>query len=92
MTDVVPLVSEGVRPHGGKELDRFVNAHAGARGQRDSPSFREQLLLDATDADRRIHRYWTLTGKFFGARITVGQAHNWVYNALAHSSGLQQAE
>lgn len=92
MTDVVPLVSEGVRPHGGKELDRFVNAHAGARGQCDSPNFREQLLLDATDADRRIHRYWALTGQFLGARITVGQAHNWVYNALAHSSGLQQAE
>ncbi|WP_051165167.1 hypothetical protein, partial [Nocardia testacea] len=57
--DVVPLVSKGVRPRAGSELDRFVNAHAHARGKRDSPRFREQLLINATDADHRIHRYWT---------------------------------
>ncbi|MBF6329384.1 MerR family transcriptional regulator [Nocardia transvalensis] len=86
MEDVVPLVSEGVRPHAGSELDRFVNAHASARGERDSPRFREQLLIDATDTDHRIHRYWTLTGQFLGTRVTVGRAHHWLYDALTHST------
>ncbi|UGT43733.1 MerR family transcriptional regulator [Nocardia yamanashiensis] len=89
MADVVPLVSEGVRPRGGAELDRYVGAHAGARGERDSPRFREQLLGNATDTDRRIHRYWALTTRFLGPRITVGQAHNWVYDALAGSAAAQ---
>lgn len=85
MADVVPLVTDGVRPRGGDELDRFVDAHAGARGERDTPSFRAQLLNDATDSDQRIHRYWTLTEQLLGARITVGRAHNWVYRALVDS-------
>ncbi|WP_378730526.1 MerR family transcriptional regulator [Nocardia brasiliensis] len=91
MTDVVPYISAGVRPHSGNELDRFVNAHASARGERDSPRFREQLLVDATDGDHRIHRYWALTRQFLGTRVTVGQAHNWVYDALAHSTGAPAA-
>ncbi len=89
MADVVPLVSKGVRPRGGAELDRYVGAHAGARGERDSPRFREQLLGNATDTDHRIHRYWALTTRFLGPRITVGQAHNWVYDALAGSAVAQ---
>ncbi|MFI2474087.1 MerR family transcriptional regulator [Nocardia xishanensis] len=92
MADVVPLVSEGVRPRAGGELDRFVNAHASARGERDSPRFREQLLIGATDTDHRIHRYWALTGQFFGTRVTVGQAHHWVYDALAQSVQLAPTE
>lgn len=91
MADVVARVSEGARPRGGSELDRYVNAHARARGERDSPRFRKQLLIDATDTDHRIHRYWALTGQLFGARITVGPAHNWLYDALAHSIGLADA-
>lgn len=83
MTDVAALVSKGVRPHSGSELDRFVNAHANARGERDSPRFRKQLLLNATDTDHRIHRYWALTSQLLGTRATVGPAHNWVYEALA---------
>ncbi|MFJ9364499.1 MerR family transcriptional regulator [Nocardia sp. NPDC101769] len=86
IVDVVPLVAEGVRPHAGTELDRFVNAHADARGEHDSPRFREQLLIDATDSDHRIHRYWALTERFFGPRVTIGRAHNWLYNALANST------
>lgn len=89
LTDVVPLVSDGVRPHGGSELDRFVNAHARARGARDSPRFREQLLTGATDTDDRIHQYWALTVQLFGTQVvTAGRAHNWLYAALAqqHSS------
>ncbi|MFE2959323.1 MerR family transcriptional regulator [Nocardia tengchongensis] len=86
MKDVVPLVAEGVRPHPGNELDRFVHAHATARGERDSPRFRAQLLHGATDDDFRIHRYWDLTAQLLGPRITVGRAHDWLYNALAHSA------
>ncbi|WP_218026763.1 MerR family transcriptional regulator [Nocardia inohanensis] len=85
MAEVVPLVSEGVRPRGGGELDRYVAAHAGARGEYDTPGFRERLLTGATDSDHRIHRYWALTSEFLGSRLTVGQAHNWVYDALARS-------
>ncbi len=86
MTEVVPLVSAGVRPRGGGELDRFVDAHARARGETDSPGFRERMLVDATDTDHRIHRYWALTQRFLGTRITVGRAHDWVYSALARDA------
>lgn len=86
ITDVVPLVAEGVPPHPGNELDRFVTAHATARGERDSRQFREHLLLDATDSDPRIHHYWALTDRLLGARVTIGRAHNWLYYALAHST------
>ncbi|WP_158271271.1 hypothetical protein [Nocardia sp. MDA0666] len=43
------------------------------------------MLADATDGDHRIHRYWALTGHFLDSRVTVGQAHNWLYAALAGS-------
>ncbi|MFB8004520.1 MerR family transcriptional regulator [Nocardia sp. NPDC056000] len=86
MTDVVPLISSGVAPRGGRELDRFVGAHATARGERDSPRFRARLLIDGPDTDRRIDRYWALTERLLGPRITVGRAHRWVYDALAHSA------
>ncbi|WP_433662339.1 MerR family transcriptional regulator [Nocardia sp. CA-128927] len=91
LTDVVPLLSAGVRPHAGRELDRFVNAHARARGERDSLRFRQYLLIDATDTDHRIHRYWALTGQLLGTRITVGPAHNWIYDALARSTDVADA-
>ncbi|MGW0252721.1 MerR family transcriptional regulator [Nocardia goodfellowii] len=86
MVDVVPLVAEAVPPYAGGELDRFVAAHARARGERDSPSFRSQLLSDATDTDYRIQRYWTLTEQFFPSRVTIGRAHDWLFNALADST------
>ncbi|MFE3060856.1 MerR family transcriptional regulator [Nocardia sp. NPDC059239] len=91
LTDVVPLVVEGVQPHASVELDRFVNAHASARGELDSPRFRQQLLIDATDADHRIHRYWALTGQLLGTRVTVGPTHHWLYAALANSTDLADA-
>ncbi|WP_297628913.1 MerR family transcriptional regulator [Nocardia sp.] len=84
--DVMALVSKGVQPHAGAGLDRFVDAHAAARGEQDSPQFRERLLVDATDTDHRIHRYWALTAQLFGAPATVGHAHSWLYNALADST------
>ncbi|MQY29966.1 MerR family transcriptional regulator [Nocardia aurantia] len=89
MTEVAALVADGVPPRGGDELDRFVGAHADARGDRDSTRFRRQLLTGATDTDRRIHRYWALTGRFLGPRVTVGRAHHWVFSALVHSTADQ---
>lgn len=88
MEDVVALVTDGVRPDRGSELDRFVIAHASARGEHDTPRFREHMLADATDSDHRIHRYWALTGHFLDSRVTVGQAHNWLYDALSSSTDL----
>lgn len=87
LMDVFPLVSEGVRPHDGDELDRFVDAHAHARGQRDSPQFRKQLQADATDTDHRIHRYWSLSAQLSSTPATIGQAHHWLYDALNRSTG-----
>ncbi|WP_200881283.1 MerR family transcriptional regulator [Nocardia otitidiscaviarum] len=86
MVDVVPLVADGVRPRPGRELDRFVHAHADARGQQDSPRFREELL-GATVSDPRLHRYWALTAQFLGTRVTVGRAHDWLLEALGQSTG-----
>ncbi|KZM72839.1 hypothetical protein AWN90_29170 [Nocardia terpenica] len=88
--DVIPLVSKGVRPHGGSELDGFVEAHASARRERDSRRFREQLLVGATDTDHRIHRYWALIGQLFGTSVTVGQAHHWLYDALVYCAAPQE--
>lgn len=87
MVDVVARVAEGARPRGGSELDRFVAAHAGARGRRDSWDFRTRLLAGATDSDRRIRHYWALTAQLLGARITVGRALGWVDDALTAAIG-----
>ncbi|MFI1919423.1 MerR family transcriptional regulator [Nocardia sp. NPDC020380] len=73
-------------PRPGPELDRFVDAHAAARGIRDTPRFRRQLLSGATDSDPRIHRYWNLTGEVIGA-MTTGAAQDWLYRALEQSAG-----
>ena len=91
LEDVVAHISKGVLPRDGSELDRFVRAHASARGQCDSLRFREQMLIGATDTDQRIHRYWALTARFLGTRVTVGQAHHWLYDALASSTDCTDA-
>ncbi|MBL1075678.1 MerR family transcriptional regulator [Nocardia sp. 2] len=85
MTDVAALVSGGIEPRSGSELDRFVDAHARAQGERDTPDFRQRLLTDATDSDPRIHRYWSLTEQLLGTRLIVGPVHNWLYEALARA-------
>ncbi|MFE3543562.1 MerR family transcriptional regulator [Nocardia sp. NPDC059177] len=82
LVDVLPLVATGTRPDAGVQLDRFVDVHAGARAERDSPRFRAELLVGATDTDQRIHRYWTLTAQLFGGTATVGHAHGWLFDAL----------
>ncbi|MBF6299470.1 MerR family transcriptional regulator [Nocardia amamiensis] len=72
------------RPGPGPELDQFVDAHAAARGTRDTPQFRHELLIGATDTDPRIHRYWRLTDEVTGVP-TLGAAHHWLYDALTRS-------
>lgn len=83
LVDVLPLVGSGVRPDRGSELDRFVDVHARVRAERDTPRFRAQLLHDATDRDRRIHRYWALTAQLAGTATTIGHAHGWLFDALS---------
>ncbi|MFC9894568.1 MerR family transcriptional regulator [Nocardia sp. NPDC127579] len=82
LIEVMPLVSARERPRAGTELDRFVDVHAGARGEQDCATFRRLLLADATDEDPRIHRYWTLTGVVSRTPVTVGRAHDWLYRSL----------
>ncbi|MGO4615866.1 MerR family transcriptional regulator [Nocardia sp. 2YAB30] len=79
------LLLANQQPRPGPELDQFVDAHAAARGERDTPQFRRQLLAGADDTDHRIHRYWSLTSELIGAP-TVGAAHHWLYNALTQSA------
>ena len=82
---VAPLVAEGRPPRPGAELDHYVGIHATARGRRDTPTFRRQLLTDAAGADRRIRRYWHLTTTFTGAAVTTGAAQLWLFDALTTS-------
>ncbi|WP_067821089.1 MerR family transcriptional regulator [Nocardia inohanensis] len=82
LVEVIPFVAANTHPHPGPELDRFVAAHAKARNERDSREFRNHLLANASDADRRIRRYWTLTADLLDTSATVGQAHHWLYEAL----------
>ncbi|MFR9773431.1 MerR family transcriptional regulator [Nocardia sp. SC052] len=74
----------GQPPRPGPELDQFVDAHAAARGTRDTPQFRQELLSGATDADHRVLRYWRLTDRITNTP-TVGAAHHWLYLALTRS-------
>ncbi|MEV4238061.1 MerR family transcriptional regulator [Nocardia sp. NPDC049737] len=74
--------SLGTQPHTGPELDRFIDAHATARRDRDTPRLRYRLLDDAPDNDPRIHRYWKLTTEITGT-TTAGAALDWLYRALA---------
>ncbi|MFQ6395411.1 MerR family transcriptional regulator [Nocardia sp. KC 131] len=78
-----PFIGTDADP--GHVLDRFVEAHASARGERDTPRFRERLLADLPADNRRIHRYWRITGEITGAP-TTGNAQRWLYDALHRST------
>ncbi|MFE6921399.1 MerR family transcriptional regulator [Nocardia sp. NPDC057663] len=80
-----PLVASGRAPAPGAELDRYVDAHATARGLADTPAFRRRLLADAEGADR-LRRYWQLTATLTGETVTSGAAHLWLFDALAAST------
>ncbi|WP_157121737.1 MerR family transcriptional regulator [Nocardia violaceofusca] len=81
---VDPLVAAHVEPRPGAELDRFLAAHAAARGVRPTAEFRRRLLYGADDYDPRIRRYWTLTTEITGT-TTTGAAQDWLYRALSRS-------
>ncbi|WP_019927656.1 MerR family transcriptional regulator [Nocardia sp. BMG111209] len=79
---VDPLLTAGIPPRPGPELDHFLAAHATARHESDTPLFRQRIRHGANDSDPRIHRYWTLTGEII-ATTTTGAALNWLHRALA---------
>ncbi|WP_198347588.1 MerR family transcriptional regulator [Nocardia terrae] len=85
ISDLIPLVSTAAPPTPGNELDRFVQAHATARGENDSPRFRKQLHTASPTPDPRTHRFWTLTHRLLGTDITVGPPHDWLCAALTIS-------
>ncbi|MBB5916905.1 DNA-binding transcriptional MerR regulator [Nocardia transvalensis] len=78
-----PLIAADQPPRPGRALDRFVYAHAAARGVRDTPGFRARLRHGGHDHDRRLYRYWHLTGELTGASTTAGAAQRWLFDALA---------
>ncbi|WP_280220794.1 MerR family transcriptional regulator [Nocardia neocaledoniensis] len=92
LVEVVAQVGVGAPPRPGRALDRFVAAHAAARGEHDSPHFRNQLLRDASDSDPRVRRYWECTALLLGERITVGRALHWVHGALTHPPEDERAD
>ncbi|MEV5647267.1 MerR family transcriptional regulator [Nocardia sp. NPDC052254] len=81
---VDPLLTTRTPPRPGPELDCFLDAHTTARNERDTPGFRQRLLLGADDSDPRLHRYWELTGAIT-ATTTAGAALRWLREALAQS-------
>ncbi|WFB05860.1 MerR family transcriptional regulator [Streptomyces sp. LX-29] len=69
-------------------LDAYVVAHACARGERDTPSFRRTLARTAAlDRSASMHRYWRHVGDLTGERVTVGEAHSSLLDALDGSVG-----
>ncbi|MFI6366711.1 MerR family transcriptional regulator [Nocardia sp. NPDC050630] len=82
VAEACAAVDSLTRPHPGPELDRFIDAHATARRDRDTPHLRHRLLDNASDNDPRIHRYWQLTTEITGT-TTAGTALDWLYRALA---------
>ncbi|GAA2902822.1 MerR family transcriptional regulator [Nonomuraea rubra] len=81
-----PCVIAGEPPREGPELDRFVAAHATARGRGDSPAFRRELLgVVEPDRDPRVRRYWRLVGEVSGERATIGAMIGWLADSLERS-------
>ncbi|MGK5732996.1 MerR family transcriptional regulator [Streptomyces sp. URMC 124] len=78
-----PRVRAGEPPRGGPELDRFVAAHAAARGGRDTPRFRGRLLAYvAADRDPRMRAYWRLAAEAGGDPASLGASHLWLTDSL----------
>jgi DNA-binding transcriptional MerR regulator len=76
-----PAVSAGRAPSSGPALDRFVAAHADARGVPDSPRFR-QALAAGTDHDPLVARYWGLVRQVTAGRVTGGDVQRWLHAGL----------
>ncbi|MFI6866072.1 MerR family transcriptional regulator [Nocardia sp. NPDC050406] len=76
-------IHAGREPFAGTALDRFVDAHASARGTRDTAGFRERLRGCGHTDDARAQRYWRRTGELLGTLTTAGAAQRWLFEALA---------
>lgn len=76
-----PAVAAGRVPSSGPALDRFVAAHAGARGMADSPRLR-QALAAGTDHDPLVRRYWDLVRQVTAGRVTGGDVQGWLHAGL----------
>lgn len=77
----LPLVLCGAPASPGPAVDRFVDAHARARRDEDTPGFRRALTVGADD-DPRIRRYWDLVAEIAGETTTVGSVQRWLSEAL----------
>ncbi|MER7345625.1 MerR family transcriptional regulator [Streptomyces aurantiacus] len=74
-------VRAGARP--GDLLDAYVAVHADAQGASDTPSFRRALARTAAlDRSAGMHRYWRHVRDVTGERLTVGEAHCSLLDAL----------
>ncbi|MGV0736375.1 MerR family transcriptional regulator [Mycobacterium syngnathidarum] len=79
----LPLVRSGRQPSGGPAVDRFVDAHARARRDADTPPFRRALIANAgADTDPDVRRYWGLFREIAGEATTVGSIQRWLYDGL----------
>ncbi|MGW4097894.1 MULTISPECIES: MerR family transcriptional regulator [unclassified Mycobacterium] len=77
------LVHSGRPPSGGPAVDRFVDAHARARQDADTPPFRRALIANAgADTDPDVRRYWDLFSEIAGETTTVGSIQRWLYDGL----------
>lgn len=78
-----PLVRAGQSPSSCAAVDRFVDAHAKARKDADTQSFRRALVVNAgADTDPHVRRYWDLFGEIAGETTTVGAIQRWLYEGL----------
>ncbi|MBE1537174.1 MerR family transcriptional regulator [Actinomadura algeriensis] len=88
----MPLVRARREPEPGPALERFMEAHAAGRRERDSPGFRRSLLpAVALEQDPRMRRYWELNGEVAGDAAVPGAVVLWLIDALEGSVALQRA-
>ncbi|MGI5220579.1 MerR family transcriptional regulator [Nocardia sp. CA-290969] len=84
---VAHRLAAGDPPAAGSELDRYVAAHAIARGRRDTAGFRRALARGVPAADHTAARYWALTAEALGTPHTTGAVQQWLDTALLRSVG-----
>ncbi|MEU5878638.1 MerR family transcriptional regulator [Spirillospora sp. NPDC047279] len=87
-----PALVAGDIPAPGPALDRFVEAHAYARGRHgDTPEFRRHLYRELRrDQDPHIDRYWDLYTEVTGTFVTLGRGQTWLLTALGDSLGTER--
>jgi hypothetical protein len=62
--------------------------HASAQGEIGTPSFRHTLARTAAlDRSATMHRYWRHVDDVTGERLTVGEAHSSLLDALDRALG-----